>query len=287
MIAACTAMWVHRWFRQNGLYRSKPLFESPARDLAPELKVEPDLQPAVIETPISAEMPSEEPIHEPTAVEVQELDPLEIEEDPIHAELIQLKAQQAAGIGAEPYQEELYFEDESRQSWDSLVKTSLEKRLTPGANVPENKVFQVHPKMSGSLSHVPKHVLRLFVMAPRSKLLSGSDILAAMTDLNLRLGPEGFFQAQSYGLVLFSVSSAMEPKTFHLDSLPWTKTPGLCLSMDLQQVTQTRAVLKQMLEVAHELSERLDADMLDDQQELFTAMKASDYLARIKVFESN
>ncbi len=102
----------------------------------------------------------------------------------------------------------------------------------------------------------------------RHGVMSGEAIVQAAKEVNLQPGEMQIFHHQLPGgrgqTPLFSMASMVEPGTFPFDDLADFTTPGLTLFAQLPGVRDGLEVFDRLLDTAHRLSVRLDAEILDE-----------------------
>lgn len=136
-------------------------------------------------------------------------------------------------------------------------------------------------------SNVPEHLLLVYVMADPIKPFAGPDIAKACQAQGLRHGERSIFHQTHQGQIQFSVASAVEPGIFNLDVIALMHTPGLSFFLDMRTVDAPRRAFRMMLEVAHEVANQLNGEILTDQRQVLTPLAVGHYLARIKAFAAN
>lgn len=205
----------------------------------------------------------------------------------IQEELDRAAEEALAASRGEPHQVELPFEDQEA-TWEDVVKTTFEKRMQKmPEGVPDVMHMNPEPAMPPQ-HHAPiNEFVVLNVIAPRSTIFHGPDIIDILEQQGMSFGQHGIYHSYAEdGKSEFGAASVMEPGYFDLSTIQQFKTPGLTFFMDLARVQQPKTAFKRMLTVVHEVSRRLGGDILDEQRQRLTQASVTEYLARIKGVES-
>tara|TARA_Y100000588_G_scaffold251276_1_gene265788 strand:+ start:86 stop:745 length:660 start_codon:yes stop_codon:yes gene_type:complete len=121
-----------------------------------------------------------------------------------------------------------------------------------------------------------------FIQAKEKRLLAGYELLQTILATGLRFGEGNLFhrhqQNNGQGLVLCSLAAATKSGVFDLQSIGSFSVRGLCLFMQhANDPAIDTARFEMMLQVGKQLSEELDADLLDDQQQPLTSARLQAY----------
>jgi cell division protein ZipA len=112
-----------------------------------------------------------------------------------------------------------------------------------------------------------KRVLSLFVMARSPYRFTGYELLQVLQGNGFRFGKMNIFHyhpAQDIATApLFSLVSATEPGTFDINNMGAFSCPGLSLFMTVDAHADPENVLALMIDVAKQLADELDGDLLD------------------------
>ena len=109
-------------------------------------------------------------------------------------------------------------------------------------------------------------------LVARDGTIAGDLIERTCKSVGLAPGDMSIYHCQdpSNGRTLFSMASMVEPGSFPLTDMAGFKTPGLCLFTQLPGARDGIEIYDQMLSTAQRLSERLGADLLDEQHNHLT-----------------
>lgn len=112
----------------------------------------------------------------------------------------------------------------------------------------------------------------LFISAPDNQELSGAAILQAMSAGNLHFGDMDIFhyyinESQNS---LFRVANGVAPWTLIPESLEKSTTPGLSVIFETPVPMEIKEALRTFIDVSRQLAANLGADLLNQQQEVFT-----------------
>jgi cell division protein ZipA len=104
----------------------------------------------------------------------------------------------------------------------------------------------------------------------------GSDLIKAFSAESLEYGKFGAFHSlDERRRSRFLVASLVEPGSFEIEQMHALRCPGVSMFMVLPGPREPLAALDGMLVCARRLSERLDADVLDDKGNALTMQQAS------------
>ncbi|KTD05958.1 cell division protein [Legionella gratiana] len=193
------------------------------------------------------------------------------------------------------------LENEVEKNEESqLFKKPAEKvsspRLLPEDD--ENEVkLKVEPKpvprteiQATSKNEVPS-TLMIFLLAKENRQFAGYELLQTVLAVGLRFGEGHLFHRHQFpngqGPVLFSLAAATATGVFDLQNIGAFSVRGLCLYMHSSKNSSIdRERLAVMLETARQLSEELDAHLLDDQRKPLTEERISRYYQSLQINQS-
>jgi len=123
----------------------------------------------------------------------------------------------------------------------------------------------------------PPPIMTLHVMAEKGEAYNGYELLQTILSIGLRYGEHQIFHRHEtktgQGAILFSLSSAVKPGTFDLETMGNFSTPGLSLFFVADQVEDPIAVYELMLQAAGQFVEELAGHVLDENRQLLTPAK--------------
>lgn len=143
---------------------------------------------------------------------------------------------------------------------------------------------RVKPQSCPSNSQETGPSLMVLLLAKEDRQFSGYDLLQTLLAAGLRFGEGQLFHRHQHsngqGPVLCSVAAATSSGTFDLQNIGAFSVRGLCIFMETSgnaTIDGERFVI--MLEMARQLSEDLDAYLLDDKRQPFTDAALQRYRA--------
>jgi FtsZ-interacting cell division protein ZipA len=170
-------------------------------------------------------------------------------------------------------QAHIQFADDQTLEWKYLVKDSYQRRAEPSDD------------FGSTLEPLPQ-VIVMHLMAGRNRTFKLSDVLNAFSDHGLLYGQYHIFHAfDTNGSVRFSAASAVEPGTFDLER-PHASLPGLSFFVDFHKARHPKTAFKSMLATLYDLSQQLQADIVDDHHHRLTQHRITSYWAQIKALTS-
>lgn len=136
--------------------------------------------------------------------------------------------------------------------------------------------------------------LMIFLLAKENRQFAGYELLQTVLAVGLRFGEGHLFHRHQFsngqGPVLFSLAAATATGVFDLQNIGAFSVRGLCLYMhSSKNAGIDRERLAVMLETARQLSEELDAHLLDDRRKPLTEERISRYYQALQInpsFES-
>lgn len=122
----------------------------------------------------------------------------------------------------------------------------------------------------------------MFLLAKENRQFAGYELLQTLLAAGLRFGEGQLFHRHQYtngqGPVICSLAAATETGVFDLQNIGAFSVRGLCLFMELSQNTGIdEERFNIMLETAKQLSEGLDAHLLDFQRKPLTEDRIANY----------
>lgn len=133
-------------------------------------------------------------------------------------------------------------------------------------------------------------MIMIFLSAKENQEFAGYELLQSLLSAGLRFGEGNIFhkyqKANSQGAVLFSLAAATQSGTFDLQTMGSCSVRGLCVYMYLsgnQNIDSERFSL--MYDTAKTLAEDLNANLLDDKQNIFSSTSLDRYRNFINIEE--
>lgn len=133
--------------------------------------------------------------------------------------------------------------------------------------------------------------LMMFLLAKENRQFAGYELLQSVLAAGLRFGEGHLFHRHQFpngqGPVLFSLAAATSTGIFDLQNIGAFSVRGLCLYMHPSKNSGIDSErLAVMLETARQLSEGLDAHLLDNQRKPLTEEKISRYYQSLQINQS-
>lgn len=154
-------------------------------------------------------------------------------------------------------------------------------------DVPKNQENQV--KRDSYKIDCSKMIM-IFISAKEHQEFAGYELLQSLLASGLRFGEGNIFhkyqKTNGQGAVLFSLAAATQTGTFDLQTMGSCSVRGLCIYMYLSgnhNIDSERFNL--MYETAKSLAEDLNANLLDDKQNIFSSDSLDRYNSYINVME--
>ena len=148
------------------------------------------------------------------------------------------------------------------------------------ADADENDASAYHQptrvKQQSKIHKKPTSTILLLLMAKENQQFVGYELLQTMLAHGLRCGEGQLFhkhdQASGQGNIVFSLAAMTESGRFDLQNIGDFAVKGLCVFMYKTSDQQHNAIcFNQMLASVKQLSEQLNADVLDDKRNKLTA----------------
>ena len=146
-------------------------------------------------------------------------------------------------------------------------------------NSAENPVEQDEPEVLSAENSTPEvvqedipvavqsPVIQLAVLSKKGGAFLGATLLDAFTQLNLEFGDMGIFhryeRQDGVEIQQFHVANILEPGTFPVGSMADFESTGIVLFFQANDAVNPEEAFEDMLEVARQLSQRLDARLVD------------------------
>ncbi|STY30605.1 cell division protein [Legionella wadsworthii] len=171
-----------------------------------------------------------------------------------------------------------------------------EPRLIPldeeiKVKVDESKPIPGIEVESQSRSETPV-TLMMFLLAKQNRQFAGYELLQTVLAAGLRYGEGNLFHRHQFtngqGPVLCSLAAATATGTFDLQNMGGFSVRGLCLYMHSSKNTGIDCErFSVMLETAKQLSEGLDAHLLDDQRKPLTQERIARYYRMLQINQAS
>lgn len=182
---------------------------------------------------------------------------------------------------------------------DTLTETRIEEEKIPPvlepapASVPaiepetrkpveQPKRAAIKPRVQESVDSETQPALMMFLLAKENRQFAGYEMLQTILAAGLRFGEGQLFHrhqfANGQGPVLCSLAAATSSGVFDLQNIGAFSVRGLCLFMqasDNPNIDEERFTI--MLDTARQLSEGLDAHLLDDKRRPLTEQRIGRY----------
>jgi cell division protein ZipA len=118
----------------------------------------------------------------------------------------------------------------------------------------------------------PEGLICLHIKSKPGKSFGGQQLLVHLNRAGLHFGDMSIFHytPENAEKPIFSLASAFEPGTFDIDRMDHFETEGLSLFMQTDSLVQPEESLDTLFDIADELAERLDGDLLDHRWHLLS-----------------
>lgn len=202
-----------------------------------------------------------------------------------------MKARRQSFVATAPQQPALGKVD--NKSFDDIIAVrKLPRDFAPEddmdtGDLPEIKMAAKKPDLAPQISaetkedsfkverNEPGQSVMIFLLARENRQLAGYDLLQTLLAAGLRFGDGQLFHRHQHpngqGPVLFSLASATTSGVFDLQNIGAFSVRGLCLFMQSSgNATIDNERLTILFETAKQLSEDLDAELLDAKQRPLT-----------------
>lgn len=192
----------------------------------------------------------------------------------------------------------LSIEDDAEdESLNDLISVRKVEPVLPSVMPIDNEDDNVGAAADVSVAPIQKasvlpnptsETVMIFLLAKEQRQFTGYALLQTLLSAGLRFGEGNLFHrhqsSNGQGLVLFSLASATASGVFDLQNMGACSVKGLCLFMHASGnsvIDEERFNL--MIDVACQLTEELDAYMLDDRKQPWTQACALRYQQRLQV----
>ncbi|HAT8178521.1 TPA: cell division protein ZipA [Legionella pneumophila] len=171
---------------------------------------------------------------------------------------------------------------EERQS----IRKSAAKTAQPQL-IPEEEELESNEKTESS-SGCSSSTVMVFLLAKENRQFAGYELLQTVLAAGLRFGERHLFHrhqlTNGQGPVLCSLAAATATGVFDLQNIGAFSVRGLCLFMQISNNPDIDAErFSIMLDTAKQLSEGLDAYLLDDQRKPLTEERIARYHRYLKI----
>ena len=146
-------------------------------------------------------------------------------------------------------------------------------------NSAENPVEEDEPEVLSAENSMPEEVqedipvaiqspvIQLAVLSKEGSAFLGATLLDAFAQVNLEFGDMGIFhryeRQDGAEIQQFHVANILEPGTFPVGSMADFESTGIVLFFQANDAVNPEEAFEDMLEVARQLSQRLDARLVD------------------------
>ncbi len=156
------------------------------------------------------------------------------------------------------------------------------QQMSLSAEPPASK----QPTASKQPVREPSEIIAINVLARGDSRMNGSDLMEVFLRNSLKFGDMNVFHRidPTSKEVQFSVASAVEPGTFDLSAMQHFSTPGVTLFLRLPGPGKPADVFDDMLGVARDLAQSLNAELKDEQHSVMTAQTVAHCRQRISEF---
>ena len=169
---------------------------------------------------------------------------------------------------------------------DSILNATQDSELDLLGHAADERdaFFNGTPKEHVSLPHTHEPAsLVIFLCAKNNRQFFGYELLQTLLASGLRFGEGGLFHRHQHengqGTVLCSLATATSTGVFDLENIGAFSVHGLCLFMHVSgNVTIDEERFTIMLETAKQLTEDLDALLLDDERRPWSGKAQSRYV---------
>ena len=194
------------------------------------------------------------------------------------------------GVSVEPPSHRAEPHKESQ----SEPKTSL------AAKVAKKVAKKVEPKIRTTAEHgadptqaaetlEPEEVIVINVMAQSGYQFHGADLLAVLTEQNLRFGSMDIFHRHKNddgsGEIFFSLANIVKPGTFDLNTMDQFSTPGVSMFMTLPIKGDSVAAFGLMARTAKAIAEEMQGELKDENRSVMTQQTFEHCRQRVIEFE--
>ncbi|CAM2745740.1 cell division protein [Legionella steigerwaltii] len=201
-------------------------------------------------------------------------------------------------INTTDFHDEMEADEDVQLFKNSTTKTS-QPRLMPLDDEEQIKLkIEIEPKpapkmeVESSIKTDASTTLMMFLLAKENRQFAGYELLQTVLAAGLRFGEGSLFHRHQFpngqGPVLCSLAAATATGVFDLQNIGAFSVRGLCLYMHSSKnpgIDIERFAV--MLETARQLSEGLDAHLLDDQRKPLTEERIARYHRLLQINQSH
>ncbi len=195
------------------------------------------------------------------------------------------------GVSVEPPAAHIDDVQESRSEPKPSLAAKVVKKV---AQKVEPKIRSTDENSAGSGSPegetlAPEEVIVINVMAQSGYQFHGADLLAVLTEQNLRFGTMDIFHRHKNddgsGEIFFSLANIVKPGTFDLNAMNEFGTPGVSMFMTLPIKGDSVAAFGLMARTAKAIAEELQGELKDENRSVMTQQTFEHCRQRVIEFE--
>jgi len=204
-------------------------------------------------------------------------------------------------MGNSPYDAQPLHDDiiaVRKVNQDELLSThsevSVELQTAPSVSQPqlvpeeESIITEIKPQEINKETKTMPATAMMFLLAKENRQFAGYELLQTVLSSGLRFGDGHLFHRHQFsngqGPILCSLASATATGIFDLQNIGAFSVRGLCLFMQTSHDLQINAErFSIMLETAKQLSEGLDALLLDEQRKPLSAERIARYYRMLHI----
>lgn len=126
-------------------------------------------------------------------------------------------------------------------------------------------------------------IVCLHIKAKQGDTFGGEQLLIQLNQAGLRYGEMNIFHynPDNTNAPLFSLASAFEPGCFDIDRMDHFNTEGLALFMEAEKQANPSDALDSLLDIAEDLTEKLDGELLDHKWRILTEDQVDTYYSHL------
>ncbi|TAL61157.1 MAG: cell division protein ZipA [Legionella sp.] len=201
-------------------------------------------------------------------------------------------------VNREPLSEEFHEEPASYKKYAPKAQQRLNPQAEPQVDL--SSQFKIEPRTERKTAPILETTreapmetpasLMMFLLAKENRQFAGYELLQTVLAAGLRFGEGHLFHrhqlANGQGPVLCSLAAATATGVFDLQNIGAFSVRGLCLYMQTSKNPQIDAErFTIMLETGKQLSEGLDAHLLDDQRKPLSEASIARYRRLLNVHQ--
>lgn len=174
---------------------------------------------------------------------------------------------------------------------EEQIECDLEEKLPAMTSVlstePESDLPLIAEANQVDAVYKPASMM-IFLLAKNGRQLAGYELLQSILAAGLRFGEGQLFHRHQFsngqGPIVCSLATATETGTFDLQNMGALSVRGLCLFMEASgHATIDAERLRIMIDTAKQLSEALDAHLLDDQRGPWSEKSLARYYETLEI----